>query len=851
VTSTATATATVTQTATNTATATPTVTATQTATATPTATATATATATSTATLTATATRTATATATTTATQTATNTATATSTATGTASATATTIASATPTATSTAAAVVISSSASVSNVRRLGINLGGYNFYGADVSKQQNIIANPGFEPTTAARVITVPASGLTSSSFCDNISWGSGYPSSWWEGATFQDIYVTGSYPTESFNLRGTGTITANTQNGCASGQDRFNYSVSSGSAPQSGDFIYFHHTGNQVDSADSNYPPVGWWNGDPDITLASDERTGGDGVQALDFALNDSTHTINQYFDAGATGTQNFILVNGSWTVSFWAKCVSCSGTLNVNFSRLSGTAFVNKTITPTSAWTQYSYAFTGNETSLTANVNELLLALTASAGSGDIRVDDVFVGQTTATVPGFSNALVSMLNTLKPGYLRDMSGYQGDSYANMIADDSARGPTGYNGYGNNYWGYNLDQFLNLNHQIGSIPWIVLPIAMTDAEYQSLGTYLAAEQTKYGFPSILVEFGDEMWNGGQCGWSCYSWAPATYTTIALRDVGLIQGTAGTGANVKFVAGEQWGNDPPATGNVGYLAGLSGISAASYIDVAPYYMYCLNTGSMEQDQSMMWGDDNMTEPNFASAVKGLTGSLQLAFYELGPSTNWGTAASSERNTTIAGAGNAGAESQLYLNGWTAGVPVMNRWNIAQSLNTSTSDLGPASCNGSGNVPPPPVETDLWGAVHDFYTPLIRPPGLAIELLNNYFITSSTGSFYPATSNPYPGVTVGGWKDGNNLWNVAITNSNASAENVIVQLPASGGLPTSSMQVNWTNSITDTNESATEGALVTIESGPALSNPQSNQVEVNVPAYGVLVLTQ
>jgi len=83
--------------------------------------------------------------------------------------------------------------------VRRLGINLGGYNFYGADVSKQQNIIANPGFEPTTAARVITVPASGLTSSSFCDNISWGSGYPSSWWEGATFQDIYVTGSYPTE----------------------------------------------------------------------------------------------------------------------------------------------------------------------------------------------------------------------------------------------------------------------------------------------------------------------------------------------------------------------------------------------------------------------------------------------------------------------------------------------------------------------------------------------------------------------------------------------------------------------------------------------------------------------------
>jgi hypothetical protein len=755
----------------------------------------------------------------------------------------------ATPTSTPTPGFAVISSTPNINNLSKLGINLGGYQFYGADASKQQNVIANPGFEPSTTSRVITVPTQNLTSSTFCDNLNYGSGYPSNWWNGAVFQDIYTTGSYPNITANVRGTGTITGNTPNGCASGQDEFTYTLSTGSTPVAGDFIYFHYTGNQVNSADSTQPPVGWWNSDSNITLVNDERTGGSGVQSLDFAMSGSTHRIDQYFDAGATGAQNFIEVAGPWTVSLWAKCVSCSGPINVVFQRLGGTLFVNQTFTPNSSWQQYTFNFIGNETSLISNVNELDFTITSSQGSGHVRIDDVFVGQTSATIPPFSNSLVTMLNTLKPGYLRDMNGYQGDSFVNMTANESARGPTGYNGYGNNYWGYNLDQFLNLNSKIGSIPWIVLPIAMTDAEYTNLGTYLASEQNIYNFPYILVEFGDEMWNGGQCGWSCYSFAPAIYTTIALRDVGLITTAAGSNAHIKFVAGEQWGNDPPAPGNVGFLAGLSGISAASYIDVAPYYMYCLNSGTVAQDQTAMWEDDNMTEANFASAVSGLTGSLQLAFYELGPSTNWGTASNTERNNTIVGAGNAGSDAQLYLNGWTAGVPIMNRWNIAQSINTSTSDLGPNSCNGSGNSPPSGFQADLWGAIHDFYTPLVRPPGLAIELLNNHFIKSSSGSFYPSSFNPYSGVTIGGWKDSNNLWGIAITNSNSISQTVTIQLPNSIGLPNENEQINTTHGITDTNESVTSGALVTIGPGSTIEYPQTNQVEVMVPAYGLMVL--
>ena len=325
-----------------------------------------------------------------------------------------------------------------------------------------------------------------------------------------------------------------------GCASSTPQFTYSASFTIQP--GDYVRLHAAGNMGNVGYATYAPVGWWNSDAKITLASDHEPNSDGAQALDIALDGSAHTLNQYQDAqpgNYTGaTTNFIEVTGSWTVSCWVKAVSAvSPSLNLSFGRIGSTPFFNQTFTPGSAWTQYSGTFVGPETSLTGNVAILQFQLTGNGASGDIRVDDCFAGPTTATAPPWSNDMTKTLKALHPGFIRDQQGAQGDSYANFVADDTARGSSGIAGpsFG---WMYSVDQFFKLNAAVGSTPWLIVPVVLTDSEYQALGAYLATEEATYGFAQIIVEWGNEMWNGGQCLGVCYSTSGDIYPAIAKRD-------------------------------------------------------------------------------------------------------------------------------------------------------------------------------------------------------------------------------------------------------------------------------------------------------------------------
>ncbi len=157
-------------------------------------------------------------------------------------------------------------------------------------------------------------------------------------------------------------------------------------------------------------------------------------------------------------------------------------------------------------------QYSNTFIGSETSLTANIATLQFQIVANGASGDIRVDDCFVGPTSASVPSWSPDIAKTLKALNPGFIRDNQGAQGDSYANFVADDTGRGVASFSGSSFS-WLYNVDQFFRLNAAVGSTPWIVIPVVLTDSEYQALGAYLAKEQALYGFSQVLIEWGNEM--------------------------------------------------------------------------------------------------------------------------------------------------------------------------------------------------------------------------------------------------------------------------------------------------------------------------------------------------
>src|ERR1700683_3424567 len=86
----------------------------------------------------------------------------------------------------------LISNSPTVPNLQGVGINLYGWTFWGASDEYLQNILQNPGFEPSTSGRVVIVP-SGATSTAFCDQNNWYP-MPSGFYTGAIFEDVYVTG---------------------------------------------------------------------------------------------------------------------------------------------------------------------------------------------------------------------------------------------------------------------------------------------------------------------------------------------------------------------------------------------------------------------------------------------------------------------------------------------------------------------------------------------------------------------------------------------------------------------------------------------------------------------------------
>ena len=757
---------------------------------------------------------------------------------------------------------IEISATPSVRNVPGLGVNIGQWGYYQAGAGEFQNLIQNPGFEKSEAGRVVVVPSSGLTGSTFCDNTKWYS-YPSGFFSGAVFQDVYTTGSGATAAATTRGTGTITSYNPTGCASSTPQFGYSA--GFAIKAGDYIMLSSTGNINPGLQSpGYPPAGWWNNDAQWTPAADNQPNSDGKQALQLQLNGSSHRITQYSDAtsdytnSSGGRQNFLLVNGAWKVSLWAKSVNASAnaSVNVSFGRLGGATWVNQTFTPPGAWTQYSWTFNGTESSLTRNIGALQFMLTGNGSSGGLRFDDVFVGPANATAPPWSNQFVSVLQSLRPGVIRAWQSDAGNSFANMIADDAARGtsPAYAGGTSSAAWVYSLDAFLKLAKTVGAVPWVNVPMSLTDSELSSLGTYFASEQAKYNFPAILLEVADEQWNGISCGGVCTSYSGDIYTAIDGRAFNIIKSAAGAGVPLQTIAEGQYGAYPPG-GNVSFVAATAKAQGMNYVDMAPYYWFCddgnKSTATLLSD---FLGDANIQLPAMQSVLNSLNG-LPAVGYESGPSTWWGTMSNAQRNGIIAGAASATADAELALNWWSSGGTYLNAWNLVQTnYSSATRWSAPGLCTNSDS--PSQMQAYMWGVVHDFYRPLIRPRGLAMKLLNTYFLATRTGNFYSA-SGSVPGVIAGAWEDNAHGfgWSVAAANTTAESQTVSIRFPASSGLPAGrTWQIAHRNSITDQNEQCVLDRracvpAVTIQLGSTIqTGPDSYSITVSIPPYGVIV---
>ena len=87
------------------------------------------------------------------------------------------------PRGTATAGASV-ASSPSITDIPRIGVNLGTWTYYGAE-QYRQNVLMNPGFEPTYEGRILEV--ANPTATTFEDDVNWIGEGPANWYNGATF----------------------------------------------------------------------------------------------------------------------------------------------------------------------------------------------------------------------------------------------------------------------------------------------------------------------------------------------------------------------------------------------------------------------------------------------------------------------------------------------------------------------------------------------------------------------------------------------------------------------------------------------------------------------------------------
>ncbi|MBC8414208.1 thrombospondin type 3 repeat-containing protein, partial [bacterium] len=237
---------------------------------------------------------------------------------------------------------------------------------------------------------------------------------------------------------------------------------------------------------------------------------------------------------------------IIVKGSWNISFWAKGAAAGDRVMVKFGRdAGGPTFVSEVITVSTEWQQYTIDFAVADgvdedrdylPTETRSILSYHFMTNYLGNTGSIWIDDVFLGK-----PGQINSTalndtpVELLKELNPGILRGWYGQLGISLEEFTDPVFARGTQGYNINDRAPYSisYSLHEFFELAREVGSLPWVVAPPAMSAQEFSDLVDFLSGPVTTiYGakraslgqtepwtdvFATIYIEFGNELWGSG----------------------------------------------------------------------------------------------------------------------------------------------------------------------------------------------------------------------------------------------------------------------------------------------------------------------------------------------
>jgi len=279
---------------------------------------------------------------------------------------------------------------------------------------------------------------------------------------------------------------------------------------------------------------------------------------GKQALDVNATSGSASVVEFWDS-SPGINLFRLLNGSYTISYWAKVKSGSSTaLKVQAFRSGTHTFNSGVFTPqlTSTWTEYKHTFTAAELGIGSGNSECSASgsktgcTVATAGSsaslsfkvagGEVYLDNVSIEPTTSSNPTiFTDRFVETLSNLHPGFLRYWLGQNAETAANWLAPDTERSPTGPGFHiapsGGTQFYPSLDDFLVLAKTVGATPYVEIPVTISDADAACVVQFLsdtsggcadkriALKQatpwvgaTGSPFSKIYLSFCNECWNG-----------------------------------------------------------------------------------------------------------------------------------------------------------------------------------------------------------------------------------------------------------------------------------------------------------------------------------------------
>ena len=411
-------------------------------------------------------------------------------------------------------------------SVKRLGLNLGGHDRWGAS-KILVNQLPNPGFEPGVFGTVWLADST-ATTDVFVPrdwHVTNGSHAPG-FWDGADYEIVYGTGSGTS--------GTVQSFTH----SGNDyAFALGPNGGTALAERDVLFTRRT---VAGARGMHGSTG-------IVDTNNPFSGSQSLR-LDAGENFAFVMDTSWRD-GDRSSHKLLVVEGPWRIRLAARAANAGDQLRVRFQRDGGPpynpTFLSRTFTLTTSWTTVQETQT-----IAAGIDQTpepwpngvyRPALTFSidvpaSNTGPIWIDEVELYRVdeASNPTAFNDRFVQRLQDYQPGVLRWWSGQLGDTLENMTRSWRERGTCGYrpDSSAPDSWGYGAVEFLQLCQHLGAEPWIVLPPTASQTDLLGFVAYLAATSGPWAtrrvsqgqaapwtsvFPTIHLEWGNELWGSG----------------------------------------------------------------------------------------------------------------------------------------------------------------------------------------------------------------------------------------------------------------------------------------------------------------------------------------------